>query len=394
MNTIRICLLLLVCGMLATTNLTAQAFKGLALTPPMGWNSWNTFRMDINEQLIRETADAMVSSGMKDAGYTYVVIDDGWASGRDEEGYLIPDPERFPSGIKALADYVHSLGLKLGIYACAGTHTCGGKPGSRGYEYQDARTFARWEVDFVKYDWCHTGTQSAVDSYRTMSDAIRKTGRPMVFSICEWGKNEPWKWGEGIGHMWRTTGDIADSWDGTFPDGSPANGLGWTQILDLQVGLDKYAGPDHWNDPDMLIVGMGNLSPNEYRAHFTMWCMLAAPLMAGNDLRNMDRTTLGILTHKELLEINQDHMGIQAFKVVDEGDLEVWVKDLKGEDLAVCFLNRGDEDYNLTFDWEVVGLRVVYRIRDLWARKNSGNTRSFFEATVPARDVILLRLKK
>ncbi len=390
----QIAFFLLACFGLSTGLVRSQAFEELALTPPMGWNSWNTFRMDINEQLIRETADAMVSSGLKDAGYTYVVIDDGWSVGRDEEGTLIPDPERFPSGMKALADYVHSKGLKLGIYSCAGTLTCGGKPGSRGYEFQDARTFARWGIDYLKYDWCHTGTQSAVDSYRIMSEAIRKAGRPMVFSICEWGRNEPWLWAKGIGHLWRTTGDIADSWDGTFPDGSQANGLGWTQILDKQVGLEKYAGPGHWNDPDMMIVGMGNLKINEYRAHFSLWCILAAPLMAGNDLRNMDPAIVEMLTNEEVLEVDQDHMGVQGYKLVDEGDFEVWVKDLADEDLAVCFLNRGNEDYHLNFDWSVVGLRVTYRIRDLWAQKNIGNSRSNFQAVVPARDVILLRLKK
>ena len=374
--------------------LHGQSFEGLAKTPPMGWNSWNTFRMDISEKLIMETADAMVESGLKAAGYEYIVIDDGWAIGRDEEGYLIPDPERFPNGIKAVADYVHSKGLKFGIYSDAGIMTCGGRPGSRGYEYQDARTFARWGVDYLKYDWCHTGTQSAKDSYWLMSDAIRKAERPMVFSICEWGTSQPWTWGKGIGNLWRTTYDIADSWDGKTKQGDIWNHLGWTLILDQQVGLEKFAGPGHWNDPDMLVVGMGGMSVNEYRAHFSMWSMLAAPLMAGNDLRDMDQATIEILTKKEVIAVNQDHLGMQAYRVMKDGDLEVWVKDLTSENLAVCFFNGGDKPYSLNYDWDNLGLTKGYRIRDLWQEKNAGNNRSNFVATIPPRDVILLRLNK
>jgi alpha-galactosidase len=288
-----------------TTN--AQKFDSLALTPPMGWNSWNHFHCDVNEDVIKEIADAMVSSGMKEAGYQYIVIDDCWQVGRDKEGYIIPDPERFPSGMKALGDYIHSKGLKFGIYSDAGILTCKKRPGSRGYEFQDARTYASWGVDYLKYDWCNHGTQDAKASYSIMRDALYAAGRPIVFSICEWGSNEPWKWADEVGHLWRTTGDIQPCYDCKVNWGE----LGWIHILDKQVELSAYAGPGHWNDPDMLEVVNEGLTFNESRAHFTMWCMLAAPLMAGNDLRNMNKETIDILTNKNLIAINQDVLGKQ-----------------------------------------------------------------------------------
>jgi alpha-galactosidase len=372
----------------------SQKFEELASTPPMGWNSWNHFQFDVSEQLVKEIADAMVKSGMNKVGYEYIIIDDGWASGREEDGTLIANPEKFPGGIKALADYVHGKGLKLGIYADAGTYTCGGFPGSRGYEYQDARTFAEWGIDFLKYDWCNTGTQSAKDCYWLMSDAIRQAGRPIVFSICEWGTNEPWTWAKEIGHMWRTTYDISDSWDGRVRQGDIWNQLGWTRILDSQVGLEVHAGPGHWNDPDMLEVGNGGMTTNQYRAHFTLWCMLSAPLIAGNDLRNMEPTTIEILTNKEVIDINQDSQGSQGYKVVDAGDYEVWTKELEKGDVAYCFLNRGVQPMNLKVDWDKLGVRGYYKIRDLWAGKNRGNTNALFEDVLNGQDVILVRLSK
>ncbi|MFZ1074596.1 MAG: glycoside hydrolase family 27 protein, partial [Verrucomicrobiia bacterium] len=271
-------ILLLIAG-LACVSAYGQKFDQLALTPPMGWNSWNKFGSDVNEELIRQTADAMVSSGMKAAGYKYINIDDTWEGERDSRGFIHPDPKKFPSGMKALADYVHSRGLKLGIYSDAGAETCGGKPASRGHEYQDALTYAQWGIDYVKYDWCGCEDLNAQGVYETMRDAIHAAGRPMVFSICEWGNNSPWEWAGVVGNLWRTTGDICPCFD-CKTEHDTWYSWGVLQILDMQEGLRKYAGPGHWNDPDMLEVGNG-MTVNEDRAHFSMWCMLAAPLISG-----------------------------------------------------------------------------------------------------------------
>jgi alpha-galactosidase len=371
-----------------------QKYTELALTPPMGWNSHNTFGVDVNEALIMEIADAMVQTGMAKVGYQYIIIDDGWASGRDEEGNLIPDPKKFPGGMKTLADYIHGKGLKLGICADAGIKTCGGFPGSRGYEYQDARNFARWGIDYLKYDWCNTGTQSAKDDYWLMSDAIRKAGRPMVFGICEWGTNEPWKWAKNMGHSWRTTSDISDTWDGKQKQGEIWTNLGWTLILDQQSGLEVNSGTGAWNDPGILEVGSGGMSIDEYRTHFTMWCMLAAPLMAGNDLRNMEKPIIEILTNADVIAVDQDKMGKQGYKIVDQGDYEVWTKDLEKGDAAYCFLNRSQTAMPLTIDWKKLGVLGYYKLKDLWAGKNAGTTQSVYQATLPPHSVILLRLTK
>ncbi len=307
-----------------------DGWGSLAQTPPMGWNSWNTFRLEINEDLVRGIADMFVERGFKDAGYEYIVIDDGWQIDRDEQGNIVVNKKKFPSGIKALADYVHSKGLKFGIYSDAGYKTCGGYPGSRGYEYQDARQYAAWGVDYLKYDWCNTGNQSAPDSYRLMRDALEKAGRPIVFSICEWGTTKPWLWADGVGHLWRTTFDIRPCWDcgcKAISNGRQIeNFIGFTKILDRQVGLESYAGQGHWNDPDMLEVGNGELTPDENKAHFSLWCMLAAPLMMGNDIRKATPQTMEILLNKEAISVNQDPLGRQGVKVRDDGDLEVWSK--------------------------------------------------------------------
>src|SRR5712692_8519957 len=247
--------------------------NGLAKTPPMGWNSWNKFACNVSEELIKQIADALVRTGMKDAGYQYIVIDDCWQVDRDSQGNIIPDAKRFPSGMKALADYVHAKELKFGLYSDAGTLTCQKRPGSRGYEFQDARQYAAWGVDYLKYDWCAHGTQDSESSYSIMHDALRKTGRSIVFSICEWGSTKPWLWAPGIGHLWRSTGDIQDCWD----CGKSWGGMGVVHIIDLQADLHPYAGPGHWNDPDMLEVGNGGLTPAESRAHFSFWCLFAAP---------------------------------------------------------------------------------------------------------------------
>ena len=396
--------LALVLTLVACAAARAQKFDGLARTPPMGWNSWNKFGCDVSEKLIRETADAMVASGMKEAGYQYVVIDDCWHGARDAEGNIRPDAARFPSGMKALADYVHSKGLKLGIYSDAGAKTCGGRPGSRGHEYQDARTYATWGIDYLKYDWCNTEGLKAEGAYMTMRDALYAAGRPVVFSLCEWGNNKPWEWGKSVGHLWRTTGDITNCWDCEKSYGSWSP-LSVVRILDLQKELRAHAGPGHWNDPDMMEVGNG-MTTSEDRAHFSMWAMLAAPLIAGNDLREMSRETRDILTNREVVAVDQDALGVQGFKFYAEGTLEVWLKPLQGDDWAVCFLNRGEAPRKLSFDWKkhavTDGLskasfspdKLTYQIRDLWAKRDAGTTAAAFVAEVPSHDVVMLRLSK
>ena len=391
--------LIILCCLLTSVG-RAQKFTDLALTPPMGWNSWNKFGCDVSEDLIKEMADAMVESGMKDAGYEYIVVDDCWQIDRDPEGNIIADPERFPSGIKALADYVHGKGLKFGIYSDAGTETCQGRPGSRGYEFRDARTYAAWGVDYLKYDWCATGTQNARASYTLMRDALYKAGRPIVFSICEWGLNEPWLWGRHVGHLWRTTGDIQDCWDCTFNWG----GMGVVQIIDKQVPIRKYSGPGHWNDPDMLEVGNTNLTECENRAHFSMWCMLSAPLMAGNDLRTMSDADREILTHQEIIALDQDSLGISAFKFVDYGEREVWIKPLQNDEFAICFLNRGESEWEVNYplqrdwlpdpdmDWNVYRIDADLKVRDIWKQKDLGTAATPYTGTVGPHDVTLLKL--
>lgn len=380
----------------------AQKFEGLADTPPMGWNSWNKFACDVNEEMIRGIADAMVESGMKDAGYEYVVIDDCWHGGRDSLGFIYADSTKFPNGMKALADYVHSKGLKLGIYSDAGTETCAGYPGSRGYEYQDALQYAEWGIDYLKYDWCNTENVNPIGAYTTMRDALYKAGRPILFSMCEWGDNQPWEWAEDIGHMWRTTGDIYLCWDCKHDHGGYYS-WGVTRILDMQDGLRKYAGPGHWNDPDMLEVGNG-MPVNEDRAHFSMWAMLAAPLISGNDLRDMTPETIEILTNDDVIAVDQDSLGVQGFKYSSLDGLETWFKPLDNGEWAVCFFNRGDEEAKVNFDWksekvvdEVFGYEagfdeITYSLRNLWTKKNEGKTKKAFKGTVPSHDVIMLRL--
>ncbi|MFQ5823999.1 MAG: glycoside hydrolase family 27 protein [bacterium] len=364
--------------------------NGLALTPPMGWNSWNKFGCNVSEDLIKEIADAMVETGMRDAGYQYIVIDDCWQISRDREGNIIADPERFPSGMKALADYVHSKGLKFGLYSDAGTMTCQKRPGSRGYEYQDARQYAAWGVDYLKYDWCHHGDQNAIASYSLMRDALRASGRPIVFSICEWGSNKPWLWAKDIGNLWRTTGDIQDCWDCKRDWG----GMGWTHILDKQVGLEVYAGPGHWNDPDMLEVGNGGMSITEYRAHFSLWCILAAPLMAGNDLRNMTPEITKILTNREVIAVDQDPLGYQGRKVRDDGEFEVWSKQLKDGSRAVVLFNRSKSDDKISFVWTEIGYpnHLTAKVRDLWLKKDLGKFKGKFSAIVPSHGVVMINV--
>ena len=393
----------LICLLIFAENF-GQKFEHLAETPRMGWNSWNKFACNVNEEVIRDAADYMVSSGMKDAGYEYVVIDDCWHGKRDSLGFITADKERFPSGMKALVDYVHSKGLKFGIYSDAGWETCGGRPGSRGREFQDAQTYAKWGVDYLKYDWCETEGLKAEGAYMTMRNALREAGRPIVLSICEWGDNQPWEWGEDIGHLWRTTGDIYNCFDCEENHGTWSS-FGVLQILDMQDGLRQYAGPGHWNDPDMMEVGNG-MSVNEDRAHFTMWCMLAAPLIAGNDLANMSTETVEILTNKEAIAINQDELGIQGFKYKTIEDVEVWFKPLKNKEWAVTFLNRGDKEQKITFDWRNENVvdklnnlvanfdEITYQLEDVWKHKYVGKTKKKLKITIPSHDVVTYKLLK
>lgn len=382
----------------------AQKFDQLALTPPMGWNSWNKFACNVDEKMLMNIADAMMESGMRDAGYEYIIVDDCWHGERDSLGFIHPNKEHFPSGMKALIDYIHSKGLKFGIYSCAGNTTCAGRPGSRGHEYQDAITYAKWGVDYLKYDWCDTKELNAEAAYTTMRDALYAAKRPVVFSLCEWGDNDPWKWGAEVGHLWRTTGDIYDCFDCEFKHDT-WSAWGVMKIVDMQKGLRKYAGPGHWNDPDMLEVGNGGMTTNEDRAHFSMWCMLAAPLIAGNDLTNMSQATLDILTNADAIAVDQDSLGIESFKFADQDSMETWFKPLDKGDWAVCFLNRSSKPAKVDFDWnsevydelskrDLNAEKIEYRIFDVWTKKDLGTTKKELIKELPSHDVLMVRLSK
>jgi alpha-galactosidase len=366
--------------------------NGLALTPPMGWNSWNKFQCNVDEGLIRRTADSIVASGMRDAGYLYVVIDDCWHGARDAHGDIQPDPARFPSGMKALGDYIHGLGLKFGIYSDAGDKTCGGRPGSQGREYQDAAQYAAWGVDYLKYDWCSTGTRDAQEAYTLMSDALRATGRAIVLSMCEWGNHKPWLWARNVGNSWRTTGDIFDKWEGSDPGHAWAHSL--VDILDQNAELYPYSGPGGWNDADMLEVGNGGMSDDEYRAHFAMWAMLASPLMAGNDIATMTAATRTILTNAEVIAIDQDPLGQQARRVAKHGDVEVWARPLADGGRAVALLNRGKDAASISVDWTAIGYpaKLKARIRDLWEHKDLPPATGRFEANVRSHAALIVKV--
>jgi len=391
----------IVLGAAVCSNALAQKAEGLASTPQMGWNSWNKFACNIDERLIRETADAMVKSGLKDAGFQYVNIDDCWQGERDADGNIQPDPKRFPSGIKALADYVHGKGLKLGIYSDAGATTCGGRPGSRGHEYQDARSYARWGIDYVKYDWCNTPGMNAEPAYTTMRDAIAQAGRPMLFSMCEWGMSKPWEWAGQVAHSWRTTPDIYNCFDCEFSPGL-STGLGVLRILDRQAGLRKFAGPGHWNDMDMLEVGNG-MSEEEDRAHLSIWAMMASPLILGNDLRSMSESTRRILTNPGVIAVSQDKLGVQALRVMVDGPLEIYAKPLDGGQWALMFLNRSNQPVDVHHDWKAEVLtdglsnrsvdfkQTVYRWSDLWSKK-TGDTNTKLQARLAPHSVLMLLL--
>ncbi|MGB2867747.1 MAG: glycoside hydrolase family 27 protein [Bacteroidota bacterium] len=375
----------------------------LALTPPMGWNSWNAFGKNVSEQVIRETADAMVSSGLKDAGYQYVVIDDIWQGGRDSiTGRLYPDAQRFPSGIKALADYVHGKGLKFGIYSDAGTQTCGRKPGSFGFEEIDAQTFADWGADFLKEDYCFCDNYGSTDGdykravtrYKKMGDALKATGRPIVFSICEWGDRSPWQWGREVGgHMWRIGSDVYDIWDSPRSDTDP---VGILAAIDAEVDLRRFAGPGGWNDPDMLIIGLknkgnikgGGCNDTEYRTQMSMWCVMAAPLMMGCDIRSMDQVTKSILLNKEIIAIDQDSLGKQGYRVFRNDGLDAWKKPLSGKRVAIALLNRNSTTRTMKASWQSLELNpgTPYRVRDVWKHTSLGQADSTLSTDLQPHD--------
>ncbi|MDZ7283233.1 glycoside hydrolase family 27 protein [Sphingomonas sanguinis] len=363
--------------------------NGLAQTPPMGWNSWNKFACNVNEAVIRKTADAMASNGMKAAGYEYIVIDDCWHGTRDANGFITEDRTRFPGGMKALGDYIHAKGLKFGIYSDAGTKTCGGRPGSQGHEYQDALQYARWGVDYLKYDWCSTGVRNAEEAYATMADALRATERPILFSLCEWGNSRPWLWGAKIGNMWRTTGDITDKWEGK-------HGYSWgvASIVDLNEPLWPFAAPGHWNDPDMLEVGNGGLSDTEYRAHFSLWAMMAAPLIAGNDVAGMSAATRDILLNKDVIAVDQDSLGAQGHRVARDGKQEIWVKPMADGGRTLLLWNRGEAPARIVADWPKLGLPTGISLhgRNLWTHKDLGRLSKSYGAEVAPHGVVMIRL--
>jgi alpha-galactosidase len=393
-------------------------YKDLAKTPQMGWNSWNTFATNINEQLIKDIADAFVTLGLKDAGYEYIVLDDGWMDmQRDAQGNLTPHPEKFPNGIKAVADYVHSKGLKFGLYNCAGWRTCAGYPGSRGHEYQDALKYAEWDVDYLKYDWCNTAPLRHMDdkeayareSYMVMANALLEAKRPVLFSLCEWGDNNPWKWGAFTGHSWRTTGDISSCFDCIENHGT-WNSWGVLQILDMrnQDTLRRAAGPGHWNDMDMMEAGNEGLTHYENQSHFALWAILNSPLILGNDIRSMTEETRAILTNKDIIALNQDTLGIQAFRYKTVSDsVEIWAKPLAGDEWALLFLNRSKAPVTFTFDWNaeqrivddffhkeiVFSKEKTYKIKDLYAGKETGNTKKPLTATLAQHQSLVLRLR-
>ncbi len=358
-------------------------YNGLAKTPPMGWNSWNLFQNKVDDQTVRTMADAMISSGMRDAGYIYVNIDDTWEGVRDAQGNL-PANHKFPD-MKALADYVHSKGLKLGIYSSPGPRTCGSYQASYGHEAQDANMFAAWGIDYLKYDWCSAGNIYTNDVlhpiYQKMGDALQATGRPIVFSLCEYGMGGVEKWGSEVGgNLWRTTGDISDEWASMIGN------------VEKQVPTAPYAGPGHWNDPDMLEIGNGHMSDDEYRTHMSLWALVAAPLLAGNDIRTMSDTTKSILLNREVIAIDQDPLGKQA-SPVKNGDFETWVKPLADGSVAVGVVNLGSAAGPATITARNLKLPGAVKLaRDLWAHKDVNFKGGAFTATVPSHGVLLLRV--
>ncbi|MDT4901579.1 MAG: alpha-galactosidase [Pseudonocardiales bacterium] len=375
-----------VVSLVAATPASALA-NGLAKAPPMGFNDWNSFGCAVDEQLIEQTADYFVSSGLKAAGYNYVNIDDCWLlKARSADGHLVPDPVKFPDGIKGTADYVHSLGLKLGIYEDAGTKTCAGYPGSLGHEQTDANDFAAWGVDYLKYDNCNNQSNGSLADYKArytaMGDALKKTGRPIVYSICEWGVNDPATWAGDIGNLWRTTGDINDSWGSL------------KSIINQNLNLYPYAKPGAWNDPDMLEVGNGHMTDTEYKTHFGLWAEMAAPLLIGTDLRKATPATLSILLNKDVIAIDQDKLGVQGQVIAQGNGTMVFNKPLKNGDRAVALYNSNDAAATMSTTAAQIGLTrsTAYSLKDVWSGTTT-ETAGTISAVVPAHGTALYRVK-
>jgi alpha-galactosidase len=363
--------------------------NGLAKTPPMGWNSWNKFSNRVSDQMVREMADGIVKSGMRDAGYIYVNIDDTWEGAHRDPSGNITTNNKFPD-MKALATYVHSRGLKLGIYSSPGPKTCAGYEGSYQHEEQDAKTYAAWGIDYLKYDWCsasqvYNATQATMAAaYAKMGEALLHSGRKIVYSLCQYGNLDVGEWGEKVGgNLWRTTGDISDRWPSM-------NNIGFN----LQPGREKYAGPGHWNDPDMLEIGNGGMTDIEYQTHMSLWSLMAAPLLAGNDLRDMKPGIAEILMNKEVIAVDQDKLGKQGVRVSKEGDLEVWSKPLADGGHSVGLFNRGEGMAKVTARWSDIGVTGTHKLRDLWRRQDLGNMVDAYTAEVPSHGVALIKISK
>jgi alpha-galactosidase len=371
-------------AMLPLPALRAVPQNGLAKTPPMGWNSWNHFGESVDDKVVREIADTMATNGMAAAGYRYINIDDTWEAGRDAQGDIVPNT-KFPD-MKALADYVHGRGLKLGIYSSPGPRTCGGYEGSYGHEEQDARTFAAWGIDYIQYDWCSAGRiypdTDLRRAYQKMGDALATSGRPIVYSLCEYGLGNVWTWGPQVGaNLWRTTGDIQDNWNSM------------SEIGFNQSRLAPYAGPGHWNDPDMLEVGNGGMSAVEYKTHFSLWCLLAAPLMAGNDLRSMSPETRAILTNREVIALDQDPLGTQGQCLSKRDGIEIWAKPLHDASRAVGVFNRSDKAASVKLAWTELGLAAKPKtLRDLWEHRDLEPAAEGWQGRIPAHGVVMLRV--
>lgn len=378
-------------------------------TPPMGWMTWNFFAENIHERDIREMADAMVATGMAEAGYRYIFIDDGWQGGRDNRNHILPDPAKFPSGIKALADYLHSRGLKLGIYSDAAQLTCAGYTASYGFEEQDARTFASWGVDYLKYDYCGAPPDSSTAKirYQAMADALKKSGREIALGVCEWGYRQPWLWGAQVGgQLWRTTGDVRDKWKNLDPARHPHQaGYGILDIVNDNAPLATFAGPGHWNDMDMLVVGLyGKKGPSgdlggtgctdtEYQSQMSLWCMMASPLAATNDIRSMNEATKNILLNKEIIAINQDKLGKQAERVVRSGPWHVFTKSLENGDIAIAILNESEQAQDYALEFSAIGLGGSCQVRDLWVHQDLGTARKW-TGRINAHETKVFRLRK